>query len=109
MTHVPAPPWHALPLTQAGISAGARRALWVAGYTTLGEVAAAPYEELSRVKGLDVRSYRKLRRTLQEHRVAHAKALRAEGKSLRQAAQVLGVSYNTVKRWAKEPAAEEET
>lgn len=108
MSEEPRLPWHSLPLSSVGISAGACRALSAAGYTRLGEVAAVPPVELSRVKGLDVRSYRRLRRILQEHRAAHARVLRATGMSLRQAAKELGVSYDTVRRWAKEPAAGKE-
>jgi hypothetical protein len=101
-------PWHSLPLTSLALSAGALRALTAAGYNTLGEVAAVPPADLAAVKGLDVRSYRRLRRILAQHRSAAARQLKDEGKSLRQAAQILGVSYQTVWRWVKETGAEKD-
>lgn len=94
-------PWHSLPLSSVGLSAGALRALVAAGYTTLGEVAVVPPAELARVKGLERRNYRKLRQLIEEHRNAHARELLSTGMSLRQAAERLGVSHATLRRWAK--------
>lgn len=97
------PPWHSLPLTQAGLSAGALRATSAAGYTTLGEVAALTPTELRRVKGLGPVYYKEVRATIKRERSAQARALLASGMSLRQAAKVLGVaSPETVRTWAKE-------